>query len=412
VIERLVRSRVFASLSERGLMIFGALLVIGFVVRVAFAFGTYGVVYDMDSLRITAHALGPGGPGVYEGVRWPYPGGFLPLLAFAKWFSGAAGLDFDGVVQLPSILADLGIAWLVLIALRWQGASENRALAGAALVALGPSFIAISGYHGQVDSVAALPALAAAMVWIRKVPRRALYSGLLVGLAASVKQPLVFTALALMPTSHSWRERGTVLAGAVTIPVVSLLPFLITSWHDTIDRMQQNSGVPGFGGLSAFVQPSLARYWGRFEGPRPEIDSAILRLVDAQRMIVAVVAVAAMLLLWRRHVPALHAAAFIWLAALVANPNFAFQYLIWGLPFFLAAGYLERTALLQAAILPATLWLYWRPGLTADGWTYLIAIQVVWVGMAAVLASETVKLRRGGGRPRAPRPVGAARQRA
>jgi hypothetical protein len=158
--------------------------------------------------------------------------------------------------------------------------------------------------------------------------------------------------------------------------------------------MGQNSGVPGFGGLSAFVQPSLTRYWGVYEGSPPEISSAISQLVDVQRTVVAAGVIAAAALLWRRRITALHAASYLFLVTFVVNPNFAYQYLIWGLPFFVAAGYLKQTALLQAAILPATLWLYWRPGLAAEGWAYLVAIQVVWIGLVVVLVMETWKLLR------------------
>jgi hypothetical protein len=48
---------------------------------------------------------------------------------------------------------------------------------------LGPSFIDISGYHGQIDSVAILPAVLALMVWERRPqPTRSVRAGLLIGL--------------------------------------------------------------------------------------------------------------------------------------------------------------------------------------------------------------------------------------
>jgi hypothetical protein len=195
----------------------------------------------------------------------------------------------------------------------------------------------------------------------------------------------MFVALALMPTARSWVERVTVLAGTAVVPILSLVPFLLETPDGVIDRMGQNSGVPGFGGLSAFVQPSLTQYWATLQGQLPEATEATLQLVDAQRFIVAAGVLAATALAWRNRLPALRAASLIYLTLFVVNPNFGYEYLIWGLPFVIAAGYLAEVALFQVAILPATLWLYWRPGLALDGWAYFVMVQAVWLALVVVL---------------------------
>lgn len=368
------------------------LLAVGLLIRVVFAFATYGVPYDIQSLDITARALHPGGVSVYGPMRWPYPGGFFPLLAIVDWLRNHTGLPFHGLVQLPSILADLTVAWLVMLALRWRGASERRSLVGAALVALGPSFIAISGYHGQIDDVAVLPALAGVLVWTRGSERRALWAGLLIGLGVAVKQPVGFAVLALLPSARSWRERGTVLAVAAAVPLVSVLPFLLTDAHDVVRALRANSGVPGFGGLSTLVPPDVTRYWALLNNPVPRPSAATMHLLHAQRTIVVVGVLAATALAWWRRLPPLKAACLIYLTVFVVNPNWAYEYLIWGLPFFIAAGLVEGTAIFQLAVLPATLWLYWRPGLDPGGWAYIIAVEAVWFGLVATLAYVTFRL--------------------
>jgi hypothetical protein len=381
----------FGLLSRRATAILAAMLVAGFAIRVVLAWKTYGQAYDMHSLEIIAHALQPGGIGTYDTVRWPYPGGFLPLLWAAKWATDHLGLRFDGIVQLPAILADLAIACLVTVALRWNGFDERRALTGAALVVFGPLFVIVSGYHGQIDSVAALPAFAGVLMWIRGGPRRALYAGLLIGLAASVKQPPGFVVLALLPLAGSWRERGILVAGTVAVPIISVLPWLVTDGHDVIRAMRQNSGVPGFGAISAFVQPDLTRSWSSM--PRPiAATRATYDLVDVQRYVVAAGALTATALLWTRRVSPLHAASFVFLAIYVVNPNFGFTYLLWGVPFFLAAGYLLPVALLELLTLPLMAWLYWRPGLNPEGWSYLVLVQVVWLGLVFALVRATMVL--------------------
>ncbi len=102
--------------------------------------------------------------------RWPYPSGFLPWILAADWLTRHIGHHFDGWVQLPQIFADAALAWFVQDFLRLRGCSERLRLTAAAVVAFGPSFFIVSGYHGQIDSLAILPAVAALYVWERSPP--------------------------------------------------------------------------------------------------------------------------------------------------------------------------------------------------------------------------------------------------
>src|SRR5207302_10782054 len=104
------------------------------------------------------------------------------------------------------IAADAAIAWLVQAGLGRAGASDRTRLSACALVALGPAFALISGMHGQIDSVAILPAVLALVVWERGGSRRALAAGLLIGRAASIKTAPGLMVLALLPSVRSRRE--------------------------------------------------------------------------------------------------------------------------------------------------------------------------------------------------------------
>ena len=106
--------------------------------------------------------------GNIDGVYWPYPPGYLAWLVGAIELSDVTGLDLHGLLNVLPILADVAIAALVHIYLGWRGAGGGVRLAGFALVMLGPAFLAISGYHGQIDPVAILPGVLALMVWERR----------------------------------------------------------------------------------------------------------------------------------------------------------------------------------------------------------------------------------------------------
>ncbi|HEX8646665.1 MAG TPA: glycosyltransferase family 87 protein [Thermoleophilaceae bacterium] len=357
-----------------------ALIAAGTIGRIVWAFAAEGVAYDIESLQTVANAMQGDPLEVYASERWPYPAAFLPLAALADVVADALGLPFHGVVQLPAIAADAAIAWVVWRALLPRG--ERVALSGAALVALSPVFVLVSGYHGQIDSVAVLPALAGVLVWVRGVPNRALWAGLLIGLGAAVKQPPIFLVLALLPTAVGVREGARLAAAAVAVPVLSVLPFLVADPGTTVEGITANRGVPGFGGLSAFLQPELTRYWATLEqGVGP--NGAVEFLTDAQNWIVAVAVLATGALLVRRRAEPFAAASLIWMVVYATNPNFAFQYLVWGLPFFVLAGRLRAAALLTAAATPPALLLYLHPDLGDDGWVYWVLVQAFWLGLVA-----------------------------
>ena len=378
-------------LSSRGLRLLLGMLVIGLGVRLWLAFDTYGVQYDIDSFGIVRDQLAIGLDTVYDAFRWPYPPAFFAPIAASGWVSDVTGLPFHGVVQLPAIAADLAIAIIVQWWLRDRGHDERTALAGAGLVALGPSFIAISGYHGQIDSVAILPAIVGVLIWERGGARRAGWAGALIGLGAAVKTVPLMMVLALLPTSRSWGERLRLVVPAGMVPLVALTPFLVLDAHGTYSALKANQGVAGFGGLSGFVQPELTRFWSTLDGT-VQASGALQALTDAQNVIVAAAVLAAAVVLALYRTKPLPAAVLIWLVVYAANPNFAYQYLIWGLPFFLLAGHIRAVALLQLAILPATLLLYAQTDIDSTGWMYWIAIQGVWLGIVFACAGYAYTL--------------------
>ena len=141
---------------------------VGIGVRLALAFALYGSpdigIFEAVARRTIDNPLHL---YAYGDFGWAYPPGDLPWLVGAAKLDDWTGLPFQGVVQVPSILADLGIAAAVHYYLGMRGASEGQRVAGFALVMFGPVFIAISGYHGQIDAVAILPAVLALIVWER-----------------------------------------------------------------------------------------------------------------------------------------------------------------------------------------------------------------------------------------------------
>ena len=374
--------------AERRLVLCVAIaILVGTVARVVTAFATFGVGFDIETFQIVAHAVRASGAGVYDTGRWLYPPGYLPVLGAADAVAEATGLPFHGVVQLPPIAADAGLAVLVAAILRRTGASDRTVLAGAALVALGPSFAFVSGFHGQIDAVAILPAVAGVLLWVRDAPRRALWAGLLIGVGAAVKSLPLFCVLPLLPSARSRREAFTLVAAAVAVPLLALAPFLLSDAGTVVASLRENRGVPGFGGLSALLQPSLARWWATF-GPVPALSPLVSSISSVQNVIVGVAALLAAALAARRRAPPLDGLALLWMTVLVVNPNPSYQYLVWGLPFLAAAGRLRACALVQLAFLVPSVLIYFRPGIDGSGWVYFATAELGWAVLAAVWVGE------------------------
>ena len=365
-----------------------ALVIGGTVLRVVLAFTTDGQPYDISVLRGLRDVLDsaprhvyetPIGPG--EGIAWPYPPGFFPFAYLASVAADATGLAYTSLLRLPSIAADAGIALIL-----WH---VRRSVAAVALVALGPAFLVISGYHGQIDNLAILPAVAAVAYWDRwPVDRRALYAGLLIGAGCAIKTTPIFMVLALVPSVRSWREAGTLAGAAVAVPLLALAPYLATSAGDVVDALRYR-GFPGTSGLSILLQPELAEQLTRAVTPSALVDF----LYENGQLIVGAALVAVTAVTFRRPWEPAERATVLWLAFYVVTSVFFVQYLVWGLPFFLLAGHLRLAAAVQAIALVPTVLFYRAPWEDeAIAWPYGIFMVGLWALFAATLV-RTVRSR-------------------
>ena len=376
------------AVSRRGRRLLWGLIAAGVAGRLVLAFATRGSAYDIDSFEIVRAALADHGWHVYSAVnapgsfRWPYPPGYFPWIEASDWVAGWSGLRYADLIQLPTIAADAAIAWIVQWYLGWRGRDERERLFAAALVMLGPAFWLISGYHGQIDSVAILPAVVALVLWERDVTRRALVCGLLIGLAGSIKTVPLVMVVALLPSVRSWREALVLLGAAAVVPWLALLPFSLADSAGT-GRLGDYAGVPGAGGLSLVLQPDLARFW--LTGPVPA-NGITQWIADHQKLWNGAVVAAVALWAWRRRPSPAIAATVIWLAFFAFGTGFFFQYLVWGLPFFIMAGFLRWSLVLQLAIVVPAAIFYTGPYI-GDGvvWVYVIFMLAIWAGWVVAL---------------------------
>lgn len=373
------------------------LIAFGVLVRLILAATTDGNTFDLNSYGLVDAALRTGdrfelyGDELYfaplDVYRWPYPPGFMPVILVASELAQLTGIAFERLIRLPLVAADAAIAWVVFTALR-RAHDDKLAVAGAAAVALGPSFIAVSGYHGQVEPLAFLPVVLAVALWQKPgFANRALVCGLLVGVGAALKAPAGFIVLALLANARTPREAVTVVAAAVAVPVLLLAPFLLSDFGGVRDSLAYG-GLPGTGGLSLLAQPELATSWlGGIPHARSGLTDA---LQDLNRMLVLAGLAAVTVVLVKRRIGAATGAAAIVLVVWICGANFGVHYAVWGLPFLLLAGHVRAAVGLQALLFVPTVMIYTIK--TVDGWSNGLVYGVYVPLMLATLASWVLGL--------------------
>jgi hypothetical protein len=379
-----------------------ALIAFGTVARVAVGLGSDGFAFERHGYELLRSALTSHPLHVYEIVNrgtlhYPYPPGYLPWIWFAGTIAPGGWHPFRSIVALPGVVADGALAWVVQDALRRRGATPAVRLGATALIALGPSFAIISGYHGLFDSVAILPAVLAILLWDRLpaqgagLRNRALVCGLLIGAGGTIKTVPLLMLLPLLPWTRSPREAIVLVGSALGVLALSLVPFYLAD-HDVLHDLSKYGGIPGLGGLTLAIQPDLARNW-LIAPTRP--SGVTLWVIHHQKLVNGAVVAALAAFLWRTRPGPVRGAALVWLATWALGAGFFFQYLVWGLPFLILAGWLQATMLLELVLLLPTLIFYETPwhaeGIVVVFASVMLVVWVAWLGGLAALGRAFVR---------------------
>ncbi|MEA2684669.1 MAG: hypothetical protein QOK05_2997 [Chloroflexota bacterium] len=392
-------------LSRTGLRVLAGILLAAVALQVAVRLAA-GISLDTASYTSVYHALTtqllhvyslvngplPGSPGLYQ-FQWPYLPGYFGWVLLAGLVVGPDGPLFDWVLKVPPVLAVLLTALVVQDFLGRLGSSQQRRLVAAALVALGPMAVLV-GYDGQIDGLAILPALAGVLHWTSTDSRRrAVVAGLLIGVGVLVKTVPVLAVLALLPSARDTRERLALLGWTAGPAIAGLLPFLLADPGGVL-ALRHYAGVPGFGGPSLVIQPTLMRFWLAGTAVAPSQPTVWLALHGSQVTAGALLVLTGVM--WRRRTDPATAALMVWLTMFAFGPSTAPLYLCWGLPFLLTAGHLRWAAAAQLLVaLPGAL-LYTHLRIPHATAVYVALMGVFWLTSAGALAYLWWRLVSGG----------------
>jgi len=237
------------------------LIVMGVLLR-AFIGGIYvplsGFRIDVGDFSAWAQRLAANGPGEFYQADYfsDYPPGYMYVLwllgSVGEWLRPVFGLSITpGLVKVPGILADAGVAWLLFIYARrfgdrWLGGwgGERIGVIAAAIYLFNPGTIFNASVWGQVDSVGALVILATLYLLARGWTEAAAV-GAVVALLVKFQFAFLIPIVAIVgikrhllgrSSDPAHDDRGdplrvlTSLAAGLGSLVVLILPFGLAVW--------------------------------------------------------------------------------------------------------------------------------------------------------------------------------------
>jgi predicted membrane-bound dolichyl-phosphate-mannose-protein mannosyltransferase len=323
------------------------LIVLGVLLR-AVVGGLYlplsGFRIDVGDFNAWAQRLASGGPGHFYAPDYfgDYPPGYMYVLwllgSIGEWLKPMTGvLITGGLVKVPGILADAGVAWLLFSYARrfgngWLGSwsGERIGLVAAVIYLFNPGTIFNASVWGQVDSVGALAAIGTLYLLARGWTEAAA-AGAVIALLVKFQFGLLTPIVAIVGIKrhlfgrssdpvHAGRRNpvrvlSSLAAGLGTL-VLMILPFGFSVWnpadkaHSLVDKLLQatdtykgltingfNLWRNPFSGLGDTLQ------WGCDVAP-PKCDGGVAFMLGAtpitwQLVGTALFAVAALVGLWQ-----------------------------------------------------------------------------------------------------------------
>jgi hypothetical protein len=312
-------------------------LVSATLIKLCLALGTYGSA-DTTGFLDHLEKIRALGVGAYR-VRGPFnnpfnsPPPMIHVINFWGWLADLSRLRFEFWLRLSSILADIG-SFIIVASILRKIRPTRKSFGVLLALAVCPTAILVSGYHGNTDSVMIF--LVILSVYLVDATKRNWVAGLIFGLALCVKiMPLCFGP-AIFFYLIGWRRRLHFFGAAILTFVVLSMPYLAQ------DPKAIWATVFGYGsiyGRWGWTQLAVLTFPGRPVFRNGQFDVLGSHGLFAQILKVTTILLVVISSLWvnqRKHKPALFVqVGFITAIVLFMAPGFGAQYLVWLVPFVL-----------------------------------------------------------------------------
>jgi hypothetical protein len=234
----------------RDALAIGAVVIVGMGLRAVLAVAVPGN-FDEQSFELVA-AIGRRGGNVFvETTRYNYTPVWALLLQ--GFDDVATRVDLPLHVVVRSALSIVDVANAMLIGLLGQRVTGRSFRTGFAAYLLNPVAVLIVGYHGQFETLAALPLLAALVF-----DTRGTRTWLLGTLSLVVKHILAFQVWLLFVYAFGSRRAVIVTGVSALCFAATFIPYLPAGGPGIVHNVFGYSGLHGFYGLSSVLPYEVA----------------------------------------------------------------------------------------------------------------------------------------------------------
>ena len=220
---------------------------IGLAVKLLLALKTYGTndVYSYQQFAVWSRYLGV---DLYHvDPLFNHPPSMIHVLQAMDWLSRATGLSFSFWLRLPAILADAANLWLVW-KLLGERVRERSIFWALLLLAVTPTLILISGFHGNTDSLVMFFVLLS--VYLIQRDGNVWAAGAALGLAHCVKIYPLIAAPAIVLNLRGWPQRIKFCAAAGAAVLIGWSPFLFQDPHAVLGQVFGYRSAYGMWGIA------------------------------------------------------------------------------------------------------------------------------------------------------------------
>lgn len=305
--------------------------ILGFAIKLLLARKTYGTndVYSYQQFAFWSRYLGV---DLYHiDPLFNHPPSMIHVLQFMDWLSRTTGFSFSFWLRLPAILADAANLWLVW-KLLGERVRERSIFLALLLLAVAPTLILVSGFHGNTDSLVMFFVLLS--VYLIEKDASVWAAGAALGLAHCVKIYPLIAAPAIVLNLLGWPRRIRFCAAAGAVVLIGWSPFLFQDPHAVLGQVFGYRSAYGMWGI-AYILDQLAAM-----APRVTPVNAAFQHFGAY-LALGLVLLASWKLSRAKPRPQLFSqVGFAFLLFLTISSGFGVQYLAWMAPWVVEQGWL------------------------------------------------------------------------
>jgi hypothetical protein len=328
---------------------------IAFLAKLLLALKTYGTndVYTYERFALWSRYFGADLYKIAPDLN--HPPSMLHVLGFLLWMSEHTHLPFHFWIRFPGILADVGSLWLVCRILGPRIA-ERSVFIALLLIAIAPTHILISGFHGNTDPIMIFFVMAA--VWLAGYCDEPVAGGIAYGMALCIKvAPVILVPVLFLSLTGLRKRLGFFLAAAVIVGI-AWSPYVFQQPLAVIHQVFGYKSSYGLWGFSWLFR-ELANAWPATQ----RINTAFSRYGSA-----VVVAAIVALSVWMNRLtrkPSLYTqVGMVFLVFFTLTSGFAVQYLAWLTPWVAELGAVPVALfIVTGSVFLLVVYNYWNLGM-------------------------------------------------